>query len=447
MDAFKNIRYINRGLSILVATLFIVTIVSTIYLTRTLLDSRSLITNGTNTVSAALLLQDLELNIKKAESAQRGYIITGDTKYLESYNTSLKIIPSEQKALNNKNYNINSNEIVALNKLIDQRLNMLKHGIEIHDTQGQEAAMAVISTNRGLEVSNSIENSAKKITKEKFEPFTLTYQKTQTSLKNALVVAGTMISFVLIISVFIMIYFQRGIAKERATESVKSEFLSLASHQLRTPASNVKQYIGLLLEGYLGKLQPNQKEALEVANRNNDIGINIINDLLGVAKLDLNKIHLKKRHANIYELIKEVVEEYRPQLKERKQTAKFEKISKKAEAEVDAYYLKSVFENLVDNASKYSPKKSRIIIRVEQTPKKIAISIKDQGVGIKKSERSKLFKKFSRIPGETSSSIEGSGLGLYWVKQIIELHNGRIYVKSRYGRGSTFVVELPNPNT
>jgi signal transduction histidine kinase len=219
--------------------------------------------------------------------------------------------------------------------------------------------------------------------------------------------------------------------------------LSLASHQLRTPASNVKQYLGLLLEGYLGKLKPEQKEALEVANRNNEIGINIINDLLGVAKLDLNKIHLKKRDANIYSLVKEVVQEYRPQLKERKQTAKFEKVHTKAEANIDIYYLKSVFENLIDNASKYSPKKSRILIRVEENSKKIIVSIKDQGVGIKKSEKSKLFKKFSRIPGEGSSNVEGSGLGLYWVKQIVELHQGRIYVKSRYGRGSTFIVELP----
>jgi signal transduction histidine kinase len=201
--------------------------------------------------------------------------------------------------------------------------------------------------------------------------------------------------------------------------------------------------LGLLLEGYLGKLKPEQKDAIVVANRNNDIGIKIINDLLGVAKLDLEKIRLKKSRLNVYNLVKEVVNDYRPQLRERKQTVKFERAAKKAEMFADAYYFKSVFENLLDNASKYSPKKSRIIIRVEHSAKKIIVSIKDEGVGIRNKEKSKLFKKFSRISGEVTSNVEGSGLGLYWVKQIVELHGGRISVKSRYGKGSTFIVEIP----
>jgi signal transduction histidine kinase len=217
----------------------------------------------------------------------------------------------------------------------------------------------------------------------------------------------------------------------------------LASHQLRTPASNVKQYLGLLLEGYMGKLKPQQAEALEVANKNNDIGIGIINDLLSVAKLDLEKIRLHKKATNLHGLVKEVVDEYRPYLKERKQTVKFERASKKVEVLADSNYLKSVFENLVDNASKYSPKRTHIYIRVEQMSKWASVSIRDEGVGIRRAEKIKLFKKFSRIPGEATHNVEGSGLGLYWVKRIVELHNGRISVKSRSGKGSTFIVELP----
>jgi signal transduction histidine kinase len=444
MDVFRNIRYINRGLSVLVATLFIVTIVSTIYLARTILESRTLLTNGSNTISAVLLLQDLELNVRTAESSQRGYIITGDEKYLDSYNTAIKLIPQEQKALASKSYGVKASDRETLNKLIDQRMRMLGGAIEVRRTQGMDAAIAQISNNKGLEIGTQVENISKNITREEFEPFSSSIRLLLTSLRNALLVAGTMIGFVLIISIFLMIYFQRAIAKERATEGVKSEFLSLASHQLRTPASNVKQYLGLLREGYLGKLKPEQKDAIDVANRNNDIGIHIINDLLGVAKLDLDKIRLKKQQANLYMLVKEVADDYRPQLKERKQTIKFERAFRKAQAEVDVYYLKTVFENLIDNASKYSPKKSSILIRVEQTAKKTMVSIKDEGVGIKRSEKSKLFKKFSRIPNDGAHNIEGSGLGLYWVKRIVELHDGRINVKSRYGKGSTFIIDLPN---
>jgi CHASE3 domain sensor protein len=242
MDILKNARYMNSGLAAIVAALFIVTIASTVYLTKTLLDSRSLLTNSTNTVSAVLLLQDLELNIRTAESSQRGYIISGDSKYLNAYTAAVKVIPEEQKALGNKTYAIDVGERATLNNLISQRLDLLKRAIDIRSTQGIEAAITVISTNRGLEISDSIESLSKRITREKFEPFTSTYQKTQNSLRTALLVAGTMIGFVLIISLLLMKYFQRTITKERATEGVKNEFLSLASHQLRTPASNVKQY-------------------------------------------------------------------------------------------------------------------------------------------------------------------------------------------------------------
>jgi signal transduction histidine kinase len=446
MELLRNIRYINKGLSILLATLFIVTIASTIYLAHTLLESRQLIKQGTNTVSGVLLLQNLELNLKTAESSQRGYVISGDPKYLTSYNQSIRIIPEEQKALANNIYEIDSTELISLNALISQRLAMLQRVNNVRDTQGLDAAIMDGDTKKGLETTTNIEKLITKITREKFEPYTITYQQMQDSLRNALFVAGTLIGFIFIISAMLATYFQKAIYKERATEGVKNEFLSLASHQLRTPASNVKQYLGLLLEGYLGKLKPDQIEAVHVANRNNDMGIKIINDLLGVAKLDLDKIRLKKVDTNIYLLVKEVVDNYRPQLRERKQTVKFERAVKKVEASVDVAYLKSAFENIIDNASKYSPKKSRIHIRVEKSSKKIIVSIKDEGVGIRKKERAKLFKKFSRIPSEFTLNVEGSGLGLYWVKHIVELHGGRISVKSRHGKGATFIVELPLPD-
>jgi signal transduction histidine kinase len=443
MDIFKNARYINKGLASLLAALFLVTIASTVYLSKTLIDSRSLINNGTNTVSAVLLLQDLELNVRTAESSARGYVITHDSKHIETFKVVIKIIPEEQKALSNKSYNIDENNRVILNKLISQRLSMLQIVVHVRDTEGFDSAEAIISSNKDFDTTNKIEKLSRDITREKFEPYTVNYEQTQQRLRTALVVAIIMICLVLFISLLILNYFQRAISKERATEGVKNEFLSLASHQLRTPASNVKQYLGLLLEGYMGKLKPQQKEAIEVANKNNDIGISIINDLLGVAKLDLEKIRLRRKETNLYGLVKEVADNYRPQLKERKQAVKFERASKKVDVLVDSNYFKSVFENLLDNASKYSPKKSRIYIRVEQNSKRASVSIRDEGVGIKRTEKSKLFKKFSRIQGEATHNVEGSGLGLYWVKQIVELHGGHISVKSRPGKGSTFTVELP----
>jgi CHASE3 domain sensor protein len=193
-------------------------------------------------VSAVYLLQDLELNVRRAESSQRGYVLTGDSKQLEVYVVAIKVIPEEQKALTNKAYGIDKDELTTLNKLITERLKMLKLVIEVRDQQGLEPAIAIIAQNKDLNTSSQIDKFSRLITREKFEPFTTTYQKTQKSLEHALIVAGIMICFIFFISVVIVTYFQKAISKERATEGAKNEFLSLASHQLRTPASNVKQY-------------------------------------------------------------------------------------------------------------------------------------------------------------------------------------------------------------
>jgi signal transduction histidine kinase len=444
MEIKRNLRYINKSLSLLIAALFLVTILSTVYLIQTLVDSRSLIRDGGSAAGAVLVLQDLEINLLTAETSQRGYIITADSNYLKIYTVSVTKIPVEQKQLANKDFAINPAQLKALNELIQRRLEGMKRSLDARNTQGLDAAIAMISSSTALQTTTRIQSIIGQIAQDKFAPYTPIIQHAQNRLLFALYVAITMIGLVFIISILIVLYFQRAIAKERATEGVKNEFLSLASHQLRTPASNVKQYLGLLLEGYLGKLKPKQIEALEIANKNNEIGINIINDLLDVAKLDLEKIHLNKEPVDIYKLAKEVVDEYRPRLRERRQTIKFDRRVKKVEALVDPTYMKSVVENLLDNASKYSPKNSRIIIGIdEKAHKKAILSIKDEGLGMKKREMVKLFRKFSRIPSEHSRNVEGSGLGLYWVKQIIDLHGGRVIVRSKHGKGSIFIVELP----
>jgi signal transduction histidine kinase len=228
-------------------------------------------------------------------------------------------------------------------------------------------------------------------------------------------------------------------------EGAKNEFVSLASHQLRTPATNVRQYLGLVLEGYLGKLSKQQREALEVANRNNNSEISIINDLLNVAKLDLNKIRLKKLPVDMPALVLQVATEYQAVASLKQQVIRTKLVGTLPIVKADETYLKSVLENLVDNACKYSPAKSTITIRLVMRAaqkKRLTLEVIDSGIGISKRDGSKLFKKFSRLPTAIDNA-EGTGLGLYWVKQIVELHGGKISIVSAPGKGSTFTVVLP----
>jgi len=428
----------------MLVVLFAATLVSSVFFWHILQDTKTLIKNGTNAVGATFILQDLELNLQNAESAQRGYIITGDEKYLGPYNSAIKRIPPEQKMLSGIEYGINPDKLKELNSLISHHLRGMEYAINLRKNGDVEAANNATMTNAGLTSTTSIQGIVGTIAQQKIAPVSGLYDRTQNSLQVAFIVAGALIGSVFVICVLIFWHFQRTIQRERAIEGVKNEFLSLASHQLRTPATNVKQYLGLLLEGYLGKLTPKQRDAIKVADRSNEMEINIINDLLGVAKLDLNKIHLNKEPINLYSMAKEVIDAHSQSLREQRQVVRFDKASnKKTKVYADRIYLKSVFQNLLDNASKYSPKDTKILIKITERPHKAILSIQDEGVGMKKREMDKLFKKFSRIPSEYTNNTEGSGLGLYWVKQIVELHGGSIKVKSSPKRGSIFSVELP----
>jgi two-component system sensor histidine kinase VicK len=227
-------------------------------------------------------------------------------------------------------------------------------------------------------------------------------------------------------------------------ENTKSEFLSLASHQLRTPATNVKQYIGLLLDGYIGTLTSKQRDALQVAYRNNELEIRIMNDLLDVAKLDMKRIQLHRQRINVVSIVRQVVKEYQQYTADHGQ--KLELLApKELMANVDRAYFKGVIEKLVDNAVKYSRNDTTVTIKVRERRKDgmFKVIVRDQGLGIHKREVPKLFMKFSRLTNEFSATSEGSGLGLYWVKQIMLLHGGDVRVVSEEGRGSKFTVTAP----
>ncbi|MBX4199330.1 HAMP domain-containing histidine kinase [Candidatus Saccharibacteria bacterium] len=223
----------------------------------------------------------------------------------------------------------------------------------------------------------------------------------------------------------------------------KDEFIAIASHQLRTPASAVKQYIDLLIEGYAQPLTPEQQGFLQKAKQSNNRQLRIIDDLLQVARIDSESFKLNVETLQIRKIIKDVAEELREKIEAKNQNITYELPKKTIPVDADSSRLKMVFENIIDNASKYSPADSMIQITLRASQGYAMIDIKDQGVGIERKDFPKLFQKFSRLPNTSSIEVSGSGLGLYWVKKILQLHGGDISVKSKLGVGSTFTVKLP----
>lgn len=228
-----------------------------------------------------------------------------------------------------------------------------------------------------------------------------------------------------------------------AINQAKDEFISLASHQLRTPASAVKQYIGLVLEGYVGPVAEQQKHMLQVANESNERQIKVIDNLLRVAKADAGKIVPEFKPVDMAYMLADVVEEQLPVFTDRRQTVQVDTPSAPIMADADGRLVRMVLENIVDNASKYTPKGKAVSVHIADTADEVRISIADQGVGISKKDRALLFKKFTRINNPLSDEVGGTGLGLYWAKKVIDLHKGTITVVSRHARGTTFTVTLP----
>ena len=227
--------------------------------------------------------------------------------------------------------------------------------------------------------------------------------------------------------------------------TAKDEFISIASHQLRTPATGVKQYLGMLLAGYAGnvKLTKRQLSMIQIAYESNERQIKIINDLLKVAQVDSGKISLKREKVQIVPLIKRIKNDLGQNFSLRGQEFTLRYPDEKLTAFLDKSLMRMAIENLLDNANKYSPDGHPVTVSVTKTAKHVLIRVADKGVGIAAEDKNKLFEKFSRINNALSTTVGGNGLGLYWVKKIISLHGGTIEVKSRLGEGSTFTIKLP----
>jgi signal transduction histidine kinase len=255
-------------------------------------------------------------------------------------------------------------------------------------------------------------------------------------------------------TVFAMIGIVAKRALDKTTESLKirnrelmrfnqakDEFISIASHQLRTPATAVKQYIGMLETGVVGQPTARQKELLQKAYASNERQLKMVTELLQIARIDAGKLKARKRRTDMRSLVEDVVAEQLPQFKERSQAVSIDLPSKATLATVDANLIRMALENIINNASKYSREGKSVRIMLKPKASHVDILIIDEGIGISETEKQRLFQKFVRL--ENAGDVSGSGLGLYWAKKVIDLHGGQITIDSRKRKGSTFTITLP----
>lgn len=223
----------------------------------------------------------------------------------------------------------------------------------------------------------------------------------------------------------------------------KDEFVAIASHQLRTPATAVKQYTGMLLGGFAGDLEPQHQALLQSAYDANERELELINDLLKTAQIDGTSHNFKTEPHNIIDILRRIVTEHASLVEQRDQRIRLTYTRNNVTIPVDAIEIKLALANLIENASKYSYDGAVIDIHLHLEKTFVEITIKDKGVGIDEDDSQRIFDKFTRIRNELTDVVHGTGLGLYWVKKIVEMHSGSVMVTSALGEGSTFTIRLP----
>ena len=235
----------------------------------------------------------------------------------------------------------------------------------------------------------------------------------------------------------------RDITHEKEVDRMKTEFLSLASHQLRTPLSAIRWFVEILLSGDAGPLNREQREFLGNVDESTNRMVALINDLLNITRIESGRIIIDPKPTDLGKLIEGIMAEVKS-----KYLAKSQKIilsihPKLDKINVDPNLLRAVYLNLINNSIKYTPSGGEITIFISRKGDYILSQVTDNGVGIPQAEQKRVFQKFFRGRNIVKKVVEGTGLGLYLVKAIIESSNGKIYFKSEENKGTTFWFTVP----
>lgn len=235
----------------------------------------------------------------------------------------------------------------------------------------------------------------------------------------------------------------RDITLENEIDRMKSEFISLASHQLRTPLSTIQTYAHMLDEGYMGGIGPEQAKALQTILTATNTMNELIGMLLNIARIESGSIAVNNTLLDAGHLIHDVIKQLGLNAQNKKITVTFTEPKQAITINADSLIIKEILLNLVGNAIKYTPEGGKVMIRVRVRDNDVLFAVQDTGMGIPKASQEKIFGKFFRAQNVVKQETTGTGLGLYVVKGLVQTLGGKVWFKSEENVGTTFYVSLP----
>jgi signal transduction histidine kinase len=251
---------------------------------------------------------------------------------------------------------------------------------------------------------------------------------------------------VLVVTVFLIIidfFITKSFENLAQVARMKSEFVSIVSHQLRAPLANLKWTIDLLLSGKLEQVSEKQMAYLLILKENSQRMEKLVSDLLIVSRIDSNEFPPKLQRGSLTELAKATIARMAPLAQASNIEVRLSVIENLPDAVFDSAQISQVIDNLLDNALHYAKNKGRVEVIITQKGDNLCLGVKDDGIGISQSEQPYIFQKFFRGEHALKAQAQGSGLGLYIAKSIIDKSGGRIGFRSKEGEGTTFWFTIP----
>jgi len=236
---------------------------------------------------------------------------------------------------------------------------------------------------------------------------------------------------------------EKSLEHLREVDRAKTEFVSLASHQLRTPLTSVSWFSEMLLKSEVGPLNPKQKEYLDEVYAQNRRMIDLVDDLLNSSRIDMGMLNIEPRVVEIEKILENVIHEMEPLAREKNINVEKNIAEKLPLVQTDPEMIRVVFQNILSNAVKYTPDRGQIYVKLTSLGTRVLLGVSDSGYGIPKSQQNRVFTKMFRADNIRSKVTDGTGLGLYIAKAVVKELGGKIYFESEEGKGTTFFVELP----
>lgn len=235
----------------------------------------------------------------------------------------------------------------------------------------------------------------------------------------------------------------RDITVENEVDRMKSEFISLASHQLRTPLSTVQTYAHMMDEDYMGEMNDDQRRALRTIISATNTMNELIGMLLNIARIESGSIAVNSKRLNASQVVQDVIRQLTINATSKNVAVVFNPPKQNVTLKADNLILKEILLNLIGNAIKYTPPDGRVTIKVNARADDVLFAVKDTGIGIPKLAQERIFGKFFRAQNVVRQETTGTGLGLYVVKGLVTTLHGTVWFKSEEEKGTTFYVSLP----